>query len=210
MLRERFLAIPNNSNTHTSFGAWSPLFVRMLRAAWLVGWSRTSRTRARKQLVGWCGLLRSVREVGGSLVKPSGAGTYLGSAAFSHRSRFCGAPSSHPSLVLSVLFLFSGTNFTDKTYWARDWRALALTLEKRIVQEKSRAQDPARAGVLPISYQRCRVRFIYLFISCRWGGGVEWGGAGPCSLCHGPCLCVFLLSPSIAFFLFISGESTHS
>ena len=23
-LRERFLAIPNNSNTHTSFGAWSP------------------------------------------------------------------------------------------------------------------------------------------------------------------------------------------
>ena len=22
--RERFLAIPNNSNTHTSFGAWSP------------------------------------------------------------------------------------------------------------------------------------------------------------------------------------------
>ena len=28
----------------------------------LVGWSRTSRTRARKQLVGWCGLLGTVRE----------------------------------------------------------------------------------------------------------------------------------------------------
>ena len=31
-LRERFLAIPNNSNTHTSFGAWSPVHARARRA----------------------------------------------------------------------------------------------------------------------------------------------------------------------------------
>jgi len=30
--RERFLAIPNNSNTHTSFGAWSPVHARARRA----------------------------------------------------------------------------------------------------------------------------------------------------------------------------------
>ena len=31
-VRERFLAIPNNSNTHTSFGAWSPVHARARRA----------------------------------------------------------------------------------------------------------------------------------------------------------------------------------
>ena len=30
--RERFLAIPNNSNTHPSFGAWSPVHARARRA----------------------------------------------------------------------------------------------------------------------------------------------------------------------------------
>ena len=30
--RERFVAIPNNSNTHTSFGAWSPVHARARRA----------------------------------------------------------------------------------------------------------------------------------------------------------------------------------
>ena len=32
LLRERFLAIPNNSNTHSSFGAWSPVHARARRA----------------------------------------------------------------------------------------------------------------------------------------------------------------------------------
>ena len=31
-IRERFLAIPNNSNTHSSFGAWSPVHARARRA----------------------------------------------------------------------------------------------------------------------------------------------------------------------------------
>ena len=31
-ISERFLAIPNNSNTHTSFGAWSPVHARARRA----------------------------------------------------------------------------------------------------------------------------------------------------------------------------------
>ena len=35
--RERFLAIPNNSNTHTSFGAWSPVHARARRADRLTG-----------------------------------------------------------------------------------------------------------------------------------------------------------------------------
>ena len=30
--RERFLAIPNKSNTHASFGAWSPVHARARRA----------------------------------------------------------------------------------------------------------------------------------------------------------------------------------
>ena len=32
MLGERYLAIPNNSNTHKSFGAWSPVHARARRA----------------------------------------------------------------------------------------------------------------------------------------------------------------------------------
>ena len=31
--RERFLAIPNKSNTHASFGAWSPVHAQVLSAS---------------------------------------------------------------------------------------------------------------------------------------------------------------------------------
>ena len=63
--RERFLAIPNNSNTHTSFGAWST-------------WSPELFTRARlfvESCLLWRHVVVHLRTRGVSLVLPSGTAT---------------------------------------------------------------------------------------------------------------------------------------